>query len=339
MKKHDFYFDLPEELIAQTPLENRQASRLMVLNRENETIEHRQFTDISEYLQAGDVLVRNNTRVIPARLFGVKEETGAKVEVLLLQESEAGWLCLVGNAKVVKEGTIIRFADCLSAKCVAVKEEGLRVFVMAHEGNFYEVLDEIGNVPLPPYIKEKLDDKERYQTVYATIRGSAAAPTAGLHFTDELFSLLIEKGIKVCDITLHVGLGTFRPMKEERVEDHVMHEEFFSMSKETAEILNRAREEGHRIICVGTTSARTLEAVYQKYGRFQEDYDATSIFLYPGIEVKAFDGLITNFHLPESTLLLLVSAFASTELIKKAYAEAIKERYRFFSFGDAMVIL
>ena len=339
MKKHDFYFDLPEELIAQTPLENRQGSRLMVLNRKEETITHCCFTDIMDYLNPGDVLVRNNTRVIPARLFGVKEETGAKVEVLLLQEVEANWLCLVGNAKVVKLGTVIRFSDTLSARCIMVKEEGLRVFEMLYLGNFYEILDGIGVVPLPPYIKEKLSDKERYQTVYATTKGSAAAPTAGLHFTNEIFSSLKEKGVQVCDITLHVGLGTFRPMKEEKIEDHVMHEEFYSMSRETAEILNRTRINGNRIICVGTTSARTLEAVYQKYGRFQEDHDATSIFIYPGIEVKSFDGLITNFHLPESTLLLLVSAFASPDFIKEAYAEAIKENYRFFSFGDAMVIL
>ena len=339
MKKEDFHFDLPEVLIAQKPLKKRSESRLMVLNKKNKTIEHCQFSDLINYLNPGDVLVRNNTKVLPARLFGMKEETGAKVEVLLLKEMGDTWLCLLGNAKVVKEGTLIIFSDTLSARCTEVQEEGLRVLEMIYEGNFYEILDAIGIVPLPPYIKEKLDDKERYQTVYAEVGGSAAAPTAGLHFTEEIFSALKEKGIQVCDITLHVGLGTFKPMKSEVIEEHIMHEEMYSISEETAKTLNDAKEKGNRIICIGTTSARTLESVWKKFQCFKADSDVTSIFIYPGVEVCSFDGLVTNFHLPESTLILLISAFAGTDFIRAAYEEAIAEKYRFFSFGDAMVIL
>ena len=339
MKKGDFYFDLPEELIAQIPLNNRKDSRLMILNREKGTIENSVFSDIVECFHSGDVLVRNNTRVLPARLFGVKEDTGAKVEVLLLNKEEIGWECLVGNAKVVKLDTIIQFSNQLSAKCVEVRDEGLRVFQMVYEGNFYEILEAIGTVPLPPYIKESLEEQERYQTIYAKIKGSAAAPTAGLHFTEEIFSALKEKGVTICDITLHVGLGTFRPLKEDKIEDHVMHKEMYMISVETATILNEAKNDGKRIICVGTTSARTLESVWQKHQQFVAETDWTSIYIYPGMEIKAFDGLITNFHLPESTLILLVSAFAGVDFIKEAYQIAIEQRYRFFSFGDAMVIL
>lgn len=339
MKKSDFYFDLPAELIAQTPLEKRSESRLMVLNRENNTVEHQYFSDLPDYLQSGDVLVINNTKVLPARLYGIKEETGAKVEVLLLKEEEKGYLCLLGNARVVKEGTLIKFSKHLTAVCLEVREEGQRLLKMQFEGNFYEILNEIGEMPLPPYIKESLIDQERYQTVYARIAGSAAAPTAGLHFTSEVFDSLAAKGIIVTEITLHVGLGTFRPMKAENIDEHKMHEEYYSVSAETATILNNARKSGRRIICVGTTSARTLETVWRKYKSFQADQGNTAIFIYPGQKITAFDGLLTNFHLPESTLIMLVSAFAGTELIKEAYQKAINERYRFFSFGDAMVIL
>lgn len=340
MKKAEFHFDLPEELIAQTPLQNRSESRLMVLNRQDQTMEEKHFYDIIDYFVEGDVLVRNNTRVIPARLFGTKEETGAHVELLLLRQEGAIWECLVGNSRVVKLGTVVSFGDGqLKARCVAIKEKGLRDFEMLYEGVFYEVLDQLGQVPLPPYIKEKLEDKERYQTVYAKVEGSAAAPTAGLHFTDELFTKLKEKGVEVVDVTLHVGLGTFRPMDTEMIEEHHMHSEYYELSKETADILQKAKKEKRRIIAIGTTSIRTLETVYQKYKGFQKDSGMTDIFIYPGIKVEAVDGLITNFHLPDSTLILLVSAFASTKLIKKAYQQAINQKYRFFSFGDGMLIL
>ncbi len=339
MKKEDFYYDLPQELIAQVPLKERTASRLMTLNKRTGEVEHHTFTDILDFLQPGDVLVRNNSRVIPARLFGTKKETGAHVELLLLRQEGNVWECLVGNAKVVKLGTVVSFGeDKLLAKCTAIKENGLRDFEMIYEGVFNEILNELGETPLPPYIHEKLQDKKRYQTVYAKVDGSAAAPTAGLHFTEDLFEKIKAKGVEVLDVTLHVGLGTFKPLKEEEVTDHVMHEEYYSMTEEVAERLNLAKAEGRRIIAIGTTSCRTLESVMQKYGRFCGCSGNTGIYIYPGYEFKAIDALITNFHLPESTLILLVSALAGRENILHAYQLAIEEKYRFFSFGDAMFI-
>lgn len=339
MKKEDFYYDLPQELIAQVPLKDRTASRLMTLNKNTGEVEHHTFTDILDFLQPGDVLVRNNSRVIPARLFGTKKETGAHVELLLLRQEGNVWECLVGNAKVVKLGTVVSFGeDKLLAKCTAIKENGLRDFEMIYEGVFNEILNELGETPLPPYIHEKLQDKNRYQTVYAKVDGSAAAPTAGLHFTEDLFEKIRAKGVEVLDVTLHVGLGTFKPLKEEEVTDHIMHEEYYSMTEEVAERLNLAKAEGRRIIAIGTTSCRTLESVMQKYGRFCGCSGNTGIYIYPGYEFKAIDALITNFHLPESTLILLVSALAGRENILHAYQLAIEEKYRFFSFGDAMFI-
>lgn len=341
MKLSEFDFDLPEELIAQHPVKQRDTSRLMVVNRKNGIIEHRHFYDILDYLRPGDILVRNNTKVIPARLFGIKEETHGHVEVLLLKELEKDtWECLCGNARIVKLNTVITFGDdLLKAKCIEIKEEGIRVFKMIYEGIFYEILDQLGTMPLPPYIKEKLEDQNRYQTVYAKIEGSAAAPTAGLHFTDEINQKIIDKGIEILDVCLHVGLGTFRPVKVDNVLEHHMHSEFYMIDEKTAEKLNQAKKEGKRIIAVGTTSTRTLEANIQKYGEFKATSENTDIFIYPGYEFKAIDCLITNFHLPKSTLLMLISAFASKDLIFKAYHEAIEERYRFFSFGDSMFIL
>ena len=340
MKTSDFDYNLPEELIAQTPLLDRSSSRMMVVHKSSNTIEHKHFSDIIDYLHEGDVLVRNNTRVIPARLFGTKEETGAHVELLLLRQEENDiWECLVGNAKVVKIDTVVSFGDGkLRAKCVSIGDKGLRKMQMMYDGIFNEILDELGNVPLPPYIKERLDDKERYQTVYAKEDGSAAAPTAGLHFTDEIFAKLKEKGVIVTEVTLHVGLGTFRPMDTENIEEHIMHEEYYHMSKECADILNKAKEENRRIIAVGTTSVRTLESVYKKYNTFRECSGDTALFIYPGYKWDTISAMITNFHLPKSTLLMLVSAFATKELIIKAYTEAVEERYRFFSFGDCMFI-
>ena len=341
MKLSEFDFDLPEKLIAQHPVKQRDTSRLMVVNRKNKTIEHKHFYDIIDYLQPGDVLVRNNTKVIPARLFGIKEETQGHVEVLLLKELKKDtWECLCGNARIVKMNTVITFGDgLLKAKCIEIKEEGIRVFKMSYEGIFYEILDQLGTMPLPPYIKEKLEDQNRYQTVYAKIEGSAAAPTAGLHFTDEINQKIINKGVKILDICLHVGLGTFRPVKVDNVLEHHMHSEFYMINEETATLLNQAKKEGRRIIAVGTTSTRTLEANMQKYGEFKATSESTDIFIYPGYEFKAIDCLITNFHLPKSTLLMLISAFASKDLIFEAYHKAIEERYRFFSFGDSMLIL
>ena len=341
MKLSEFDFDLPEELIAQHPVKQRDTSRLMVVNRKTQTIEHRHFYDIIDYLQPGDVLVRNNTKVIPARLFGIKEETNGHVEVLLLREIQKDtWQCLCGNARIIKEGIVITFGEgLLKAKCIEVKDEGIRIFEMIYDGIFYEILDQLGTMPLPPYIKEKLEDKNRYQTVYAKIEGSAAAPTAGLHFTDEINQKIIDKGIEILDICLHVGLGTFRPVKVENVLEHHMHSEYYMIDEPTASKLNQAKAEGRRIIAVGTTSTRTLEANMQKYGQFTATSENTDIFIYPGYEFKAIDCLITNFHLPKSTLLMLISAFASKDLIFKAYHQAIEERYRFFSFGDSMMIL
>lgn len=335
-----FDYDLPHELIAQTPLEKRDTSRLMVLHKPTGEVEHKHFYDILDYLKPGDVIVRNNTKVIPARLFGTKEETNAHVEVLLLKNTHDDvWECLCGNAKKIKVGSVISFGDGrLKAKCLEVRDEGIRVMEMIYDGIFYEVLDQLGIMPLPPYIKEKLDDPDRYNTVYAKVEGSAAAPTAGLHFTPELFDKVRAKGVEVLDVTLHVGLGTFRPVKVENVFEHHMHSEYYEISEEVANKLNKAKEEGRRIIAVGTTSCRTLESNIKKYGKFTAAHENTSIFIYPGYTFEGIDALITNFHLPKSTLIMLVSALAGRENILNAYNIAVKEKYRFFSFGDAMFI-
>ena len=331
MKLSEFDYHLPEELIAQTPLEKRDTSRLMVLDRKTETIEDKHFYDI---------LVRNNTKVIPARLYGIKEETNGHVEVLLLKDlGNDIWECLVGNARIVKMDTMITFGDgSLKAKCVHIGEEGIRHFQMIYDGIFYEVLDKLGTMPLPPYIKEKLNEKDRYQTVYAKIEGSAAAPTAGLHFTDDILQKLKDKGVEILDVTLHVGLGTFRPVKVDDVLDHHMHSEFYMIDEEVADKLNQAKANGQRIISVGTTSTRTLESNIKKYGKFTATQESTDIFIYPGYQFEAIDALITNFHLPKSTLVMLVSAFANKDYILRAYQHAVEEKYRFFSFGDCMFI-
>lgn len=340
MKLSEFDFDLPEALIAQTPLEKRDHSRLMVVNRQKQTIEDKHFYDIVDYLHEGDVLVRNNTKVIPARLYGTKTATNGHVEVLLLKDlGNNVWECLVGNAKIVKVDTLISFGDGqLQAKCIEVKDEGIRIFEMLYEGIFYEVLDQLGTMPLPPYIKEKLSEPNRYNTVYAKIEGSAAAPTAGLHFTPQINEKVIAKGVKIVDVTLHVGLGTFRPVKTDDVLNHTMHSEYYEMSEEAAQILNQAKANHRRIISVGTTSTRVLESVYNKYNCFKATKENTNIFIYPGYEWKAVDALITNFHLPKSTLIMLVSSLAGKDLIFKAYHHAVEEKYRFFSFGDSMLI-
>ena len=340
MKTSEFDYNLPQELIAQTPLKDRTTSRMLVVHKNSGELEHKHFFDIVDYFHAGDVLVRNNTKVIPARLFGTKEETGAHVEVLLLrQEPDDIWECLVGNAKVVKIGTVVSFHDGrLRAQCTEIGEKGIRKMKMLYDGIFTEILDELGTVPLPPYIKEKLDDPNRYQTVYAKVEGSAAAPTAGLHFTPETFKKLEEKGVQILDVTLHVGLGTFRPMDTENIEEHVMHSEVYHMSKETADALNLAKKEGRRIIAIGTTYVRTLESVWNRFNTFAECSGETALFIYPGYEWHTIDCMLTNFHLPKSTLLMMISSFAGKELIFKAYEEAVKERYRFFSFGDCMFI-
>ena len=333
-------FELPEELIAQTPELKRDHSRLMVLDKDEESISHHHFYDILDYLHEGDVLVRNNSKVIPARLFGTKEETNAHVEVLLLKDLGNNiWECLCGNAKVIKLNTIISFGDgSLKAKCVEIKEEGIRRMELIYKGILFEILDKLGKMPLPPYIHTECEDNSRYQTVYAKIEGSAAAPTAGFHFTSELFEKIKAKGITVVDVTLHIGLGTFRPVKVEDIKDHNMHSEVYEITQEAADILNKAKEEGRRIISIGTTSTRTLESCMQKYSKFVETREATSIFIYPGYTFKAIDCLITNFHLPKSTLIMLVSALAGHDFVLKAYNEAVKEKYRFFSFGDSMFI-
>lgn len=339
MKTDDFNYELPENLIAQVPLNNRTSSRLMVLDKKKGEIEHKHFYDIIDYLGEGDVLVINDTKVMPARLMGTKEETNANIEILMLKNIENDeWECLVKPAKRVKEGTIINFGGILKGTCTKVGNEGIRNINFTYNGIFYEVLDKLGEMPLPPYIHEKLKDKDRYQTVYAKNIGSAAAPTAGLHFTEELLEKIKEKGIIITNVTLHVGLGTFRPVNVEDVKNHEMHSEFYQMTKETADILNLAKKENRRIISVGTTSTRTLETIIHEYGTFKECSGWTKIFIYPGFEFKAIDGLITNFHLPKSTLLMLVSAFSTKEIMMKAYKIAVLEEYRFFSFGDAMFI-
>ena len=338
MKLSDFDYNLPEELIAQHPKDKRDESRLLVLHKNTGEIEHKHFYDIIDYLHPGDVLVRNNSKVIPARIFGTKEKTGAHVEVLILKIMDEVCECLCGNAKVIKQGTVINFSDKLKATCLEVKEEGIRILKFECDGIFLEVLNEIGLMPLPPYIHEKLKDNSRYQNVYAKPLGSAACPTAGLHFTEELNEKIKAKGIEILDVTLHVGLGTFKPVKEDNIEDHNMHSEFYTMSAYTAEKLNLAKKEGRRIIAIGTTSTRTLETIMNKYGTFKECSGDTNIFIYQPYKFKAIDCQITNFHLPKSTLIMMIAALTSREMILSAYKTAVKEKYRFFSFGDAMFI-
>ena len=340
MKTSDFFYDLPEELIAQTPIEPRCNSRLLHLGKTDGDIEHKHFYDLPNYLKKGDCLVLNNTRVLPARIYGVRKDTGAVVEfVLLKQKEQLLWECLAGPGKKAKTGYEFKFSDKLSAVVRDVLPDGNRMVEFISDGEFFSVLDQIGQMPLPPYIKEKLEDKERYQTVYSKELGSAAAPTAGLHFTDEMLADLRKKGVNIAYVTLHVGLGTFRPVKVDDVKEHKMHTEEYFMPKETADIINETKKNGGRVICVGTTSCRTVESVATKYGEIKECSGETDIFIYPGYEFKCMDGLITNFHLPESTLIMLVSAFAGYDNVMNAYNTAVKEKYRFFSFGDAMLIL
>lgn len=341
MKTSDFYYELPEELIAQDPLSDRSASRLMVLDRKSGKTEHRSFKDIKDYLKKGDCLVINNTKVIPARLIGEKKGTGAKAELLLLKRLEDDvWEALVKPGKKLRKGAELSFGDGrLRAEISDLADEGNRLVKFYYEGIFEEVLDSLGEMPLPPYIKHKLKDRDRYQTVYAKFDGSAAAPTAGLHFTKELLKEIEEKGVKIVDVTLHVGLGTFRPVKVEDVNNHHMHVEHYFVSKEAADEINKAKRDGGRIICVGTTSCRTVESAAGEDGFIRAEEGDTGIFIYPGYKFKMTDGLITNFHLPESTLVMLVSAFAGKDETLASYEEAVKERYRFFSFGDAMFIV
>ena len=340
MKTSDFFFELPKELIAQDPLEDRSASRLMVIHRKTGAIEHKHFTDIIDYLEPGDCLVRNNTKVIPARLYGTREDTGAVIELLLLKRRQGDvWETLVKPGKKARTGAKILFGEgLLRGEIVEVLEDGNRLIQFSYEGIFEEILDQLGQMPLPPYITHKLQDKNRYQTIYAKYDGSAAAPTAGLHFTEELFEKLEKKGVIVANVTLHVGLGTFRPVKVDDVTKHHMHSEHYFIEPEEAKKIRQAKEKGGRIICVGTTSCRTLESAADENGNIKACEGDTEIFIYPGYSFKIMDELITNFHLPESTLLMLVSALAGKGFIMKAYEEAVKERYRFFSFGDAMFI-
>ncbi|MBN1047961.1 tRNA preQ1(34) S-adenosylmethionine ribosyltransferase-isomerase QueA [Clostridium botulinum] len=340
MNVKDFDFYLPEELIAQHPLEKRDTSRLMVLDKETGEISHKNFYDIIDYLNEGDTLVLNNTRVMPARLIGEKEGTGGKIEFLLLKRVDKDrWECLAKPGKSARVGRRFTFGDGkLKAEVVEVKENGNRIVEFYYEGIFEEVLDSLGEMPLPPYIHERLEDRERYQTVYSKENGSAAAPTAGLHFTEELLHKIKEKGINIAYVTLHVGLGTFRPVKVETIEDHEMHSEYYHLSKEDAEVINETKKRGNRVISVGTTSTRTLETISDEDGNVKETSGWTNIFIYPGYKFKVVDRLITNFHLPESTLIMLVSTLAGKEHVINAYEEAVKERYRFFSFGDAMFI-
>ena len=341
MKTSDFYYDLPKELIAQDPLEDRSSSRLLVLHRKSGRVEHRVFTDIVEYLKPGDCLVRNNTKVIPARLYGTRVDTGATIELLFLKRMENDvWETLVKPGKKARQGAVISFGDgILTGEIIDVKEDGNRLIQFRYEGIFEEILDQLGQMPLPPYITHTLKDKNRYQTVYAKYEGSAAAPTAGLHFTEELFQKLEEKGVLVANVTLHVGLGTFRPVKVDDVSKHHMHTEFYQVTKEEADKINKAKQAGGRIVCVGTTSCRTIESAADENGVLKPGQGDTDIFIYPGYSFKMMDVLITNFHLPESTLLMLVSALAGKEQVMRVYEEAVQERYRFFSFGDAMIIL
>ena len=340
MKTDDFDYYLPEELIAQTPLKKRDSSRMLVLDKQNGNIFHKTFSDIIDYLNPGDTLVLNDTKVIPARIIGVKEETGAVIELLLLKNiDDNNWECLTRPAKRVKVGTVISFGDgMLKATCSSVGEEGIRVFSLSYDGILYEILDKLGTMPLPPYIHEKLEDQSRYQTVYAKNSGSAAAPTAGLHFTKELLNDIKNKNVNIAYLTLHVGLGTFRPVNVEDVTKHKMHTEYYSISKETCDIINKTKESGNKIVVVGTTSVRVLETVMNRFGELKECSGVTDIFIYPGYKFKIVDNLITNFHLPKSTLVMLVSALAGRDNIMKAYHEAVLNKYRFFSFGDAMFI-
>lgn len=340
MKTDDFDYNLPEELIAQTPLQKRDNSKLMIVDKNTGEISHEVFSNIINYLNEDDILVLNDTKVIPARIIGQKTDTKAVIELLLLKNTEDDvWECLAKPAKRIKVGTEITFGNgLLKAICLSLGEDGICIMKFIYNGIFYEILDKLGSMPLPPYIKEKLEDKDRYQTVYAKNIGSSAAPTAGLHFTKELLDKIEKKGIKLCYITLHVGLGTFRPVNVEDVTKHKMHSEFYSMSSSVANILNDAKRNGKRIVSVGTTSTRTLETIMTKYGEFKETSGWTDIFIYPGYQFKAVDAQITNFHLPKSTLIMLVSAFATKEIILNAYNEAVKNRYRFFSFGDSMFI-
>ena len=339
MKTHDFYYDLPQELIAQTPLAQRDSSRLLVLNKSTGAVEHRHFHDILDYLRPGDCLVLNNSRVLPARLLG-KRATGGAVEVLLLKDTGNDvWECLTKPGRKTPVGAELSFGEgLLTATVVEAREDGNKLVQFHYQGIFLEILEQLGKMPLPPYIKEELQDQERYQTVYSKVNGSAAAPTAGLHFTPELLDAIRAKGVNLAWVTLHVGLGTFRPVKAEEITDHHMHEEFCMLSAETAALLNRTRQNGGRIVCVGTTSCRTIESFAADDGSFSEKSGWTDIFIYPGYRFKAMDALITNFHLPESTLIMLVSAFAGRETVLNAYKIAVEERYRFFSFGDAMFI-
>ena len=340
MKTSDFFFDLPKELIAQDPLEDRSASRLMVLHRKTGMIEHKHFTDIIDYLNPGDCLVRNNTKVIPARLYGTREDTGAVIELLLLKRRKDDiWETLVKPGKKARTGAQLSFGEgLLKGEIIDVLEDGNRLIQFSYEGIFEEILDQLGQMPLPPYITHKLQDKNRYQTVYAKYDGSAAAPTAGLHFTPELLQTIREKGVHIAEVTLHVGLGTFRPVKVENVSEHHMHSEFYMIDEKAADTINAAKRAGGRIICVGTTSCRTLESAAKEDGTIEPTSGWTEIFIYPGYRFKILDALITNFHLPESTLLMLVSALAGREHVLAAYQEAIENKYRFFSFGDAMFI-
>mgnify|MGYP002658032586 FL=1 len=340
MKTDDFDYYLPEELIAQTPLKKRDSSRMLVLDKQNGNIFHKTFFDIIDYLNPGDTLVLNDTKVIPARIIGVKEETGAVIELLLLKNiDDNNWECLTRPAKRVNVGTVISFGDgMLKATCSSVGEEGIRVFSLSYDGILYEILDKLGTMPLPPYIHEKLEDQSRYQTVYAKNIGSAAAPTAGLHFTKELLNDIKNKNVNIAYLTLHVGLGTFRPVNVEDVTKHKMHTEYYSISKETCDIINKTKESGNKIVVVGTTSVRVLETVMNRFGELKECSGVTDIFIYPGYKFKIVDNLITNFHLPKSTLVMLVSALAGKDNIMKAYHEAVLNKYRFFSFGDAMFI-
>lgn len=338
MKVEDFNYDLPERLIAQTPLTDRSSSRLMLVDRDSQEINDYHFYDIVDLLDKNSVLVINDTKVLPSRIYGEKVDTKAKIEILLLNEKDGYWEALVKPARRVKKGTLIDFSGILQGEIIDKFDEGICHIKFIYEGIFLEKLEKLGEMPLPPYIHEKLNDKDRYQTIYAENLGSAAAPTAGLHFTKEILEKIKNKGIEIYHITLHIGLGTFRPVSVDTVEEHKMHSEHYYIKEDVAKALNKAKEEGKKIISVGTTTTRTLESVYKKYGKFVACSEDTNIFIYPGYEFKAIDGLITNFHLPKSTLLMLVSAFSSIELMQKAYKKAVTEEYRFFSFGDAMFI-
>jgi S-adenosylmethionine:tRNA ribosyltransferase-isomerase len=342
MKTSDFFYHLPEELIAQKPADKRDESRLLVIDKENKTYEDKVFSSILDYLKEGDVLIRNNTKVIPARLLGIKEITGAKCELLLLKQDEKDgdvWECLTKPAKSLKVGARVNFGDGkLIAECIKVKDEGIRDFKFYYSGIFLEVLESLGKMPLPPYIREQLCTNDRYQTVYAKFPGSAAAPTAGFHFTEELNKKIQKKGVEILDVTLNIGLGTFRPVKVDDTDDHIMHSETYEITEEVAAKLNKAKKGNRRLIAVGTTSVRTLEANYSKYGKFKATRESTNIFIEPGYEFKTIDCLVTNFHLPKSTLVMLVSAFMGREFTLEVYAHAVEEKYRFFSFGDSMFI-